>query len=50
MKEQEILNHWNIKRLYWSRRIIKKDGIIYEVYKDKVVVLVVTAIGHYGDK
>jgi toxin YoeB len=35
---------------YWSRRINKKDRIIYKVYEDKVVVLVVSAIGHYGDK
>ncbi len=35
---------------YWSRRINKKDRIIYRVFEDKVVVLVVSAIGHYGDK
>ena len=35
---------------YWSRRINKKDRIIYKVYEDKVLVLVVSAIGHYGDK
>ena len=35
---------------YWSRRINKKDRIIYKVYEDKVVVLVVSAIGHYDDK
>jgi toxin YoeB len=35
---------------YWSRRINQKDRIIYKVYEDKVVVLVVSAIGHYGDK
>jgi len=35
---------------YWSRRINKKDRIIYKVYEDRVVVLVVSAIGHYGDK
>ena len=35
---------------YWSRRINRKDRIIYKVYEDKVVVLVVSAIGHYGDK
>ncbi len=32
---------------YWSRRINKKDRIIYKVYEDKVLVLVVSAIGHY---
>ena len=35
---------------YWSRRLNKNDRIIYKVYEDKVVVLVVSAIGHYGDK
>jgi toxin YoeB len=35
---------------YWSRRINNKDRIIYKVYEDKVLVLVVSAIGHYGDK
>ena len=34
---------------YWSRRINKKDRFIYKVYESKVVVLVVSAIGHYGD-
>ena len=35
---------------YWSRRINKKDRIIYIVYEDKVLVLIVSAIGHYGEK
>ena len=35
---------------YWSRRINKKDRIIYIVHENKVIVLVVSAIGHYGDK
>ena len=35
---------------YWSRRINNKDRIIYKVYHDRVLVLVVSAIGHYGDK
>jgi toxin YoeB len=34
---------------YWSRRINKKDRIIYKVIEDRIVVLVVSAIGHYGD-
>ena len=29
---------------YWSRRINKKDRMVYKVYEDKVVVLVVSAI------
>ena len=35
---------------YWSRRIDKKNRIVYKVYEDKIVVLVVSAIGHYKDK
>ena len=35
---------------YWSRRINKKDRIIYKLYEDKVLVLVVSAIGHCGNK
>ena len=35
---------------YWSRRINRKDRIIYKVFEDRVVVLVVSAIGHYADK
>ena len=35
---------------YWSRRINKKDRIIYRILKDRVIVLIVSAIGHYGDK
>lgn len=35
---------------YWSRRINNKDRIIYKVYEDRVIVMVVSAIGHYGDK
>ena len=35
---------------YWSRRINMKDRIIYKVYEDKVLVLVVSAIGNYGNK
>ena len=34
---------------YWSRRINNKDRIIYRVIEDRVVVLVVSAIGHYED-
>ena len=34
---------------YWSRRINRKHRIIYKVFEDKVIVLIVSAIGHYGD-
>ena len=35
---------------YWSRRINNKDRIIYRVYEKRVIVLIVSALGHYGDK
>jgi toxin YoeB len=35
---------------YWSRRINQKDRLIYRVFEDKVLVEVVSAMGHYSDK
>ena len=35
---------------YWSRRINKRDRLVYRVIEDKVQVLIVSAIGHYGEK
>ena len=32
---------------YWSRRINKKNRLIYEVHDDIVTVVVVSALGHY---
>ena len=34
----------------WSRRITKKHRLVYEIYDTEVVVLVLTAYGHYDDK
>ncbi len=34
----------------WSRRITKKHRLIYEIVEKEVVVIVLTAYGHYGDK
>lgn len=34
----------------WSRRITKKHRLIYEIHDTEVVVLVLTAYGHYSDK
>ena len=34
----------------WSRRITKKHRLVYEIYDDTVVVLVLSAYGHYDDK
>ena len=33
----------------WSRRITKKHRLIYEIHDTEVVVLVLTAYGHYND-
>lgn len=34
----------------YSRRITKKDRLIYDIYDDVVTVLIITAHGHYSDK
>jgi toxin YoeB len=35
---------------YWSRRINRKDRIIYKVFEEKVVVFIASAVGLYGDR
>ncbi len=32
---------------YWSRRLNKKDRLIYQILEDEVIVVVVSALGHY---
>ena len=34
----------------WSRRISKKHRLIYQIFETEVIVLVLTAYGHYEDK
>lgn len=34
----------------WSRRINKKDRLIYEINDNEVIVIVFSALGHYSDK
>ena len=34
----------------WSRQITKKHRLVYEVKENTVVVLVLSAYGHYDDK
>ncbi len=34
----------------WSRHISAKHRLVYEIREDTVVVLVLTAYGHYDDK
>ena len=35
---------------YWSRRVNKKDRLIYFIQNEIITVTVVSAIGHYSDK
>jgi toxin YoeB len=35
---------------YWSRRINKKDRLVYQVEESIVTVYIVSAMGHYEDK
>jgi len=35
---------------YWSRRINRKDRLIYFIEDDVITVTVVSALGHYLDK
>ena len=35
---------------YWSRRINRKDRLIYFIENEIITVTVVSAIGHYHDK
>jgi toxin YoeB len=35
---------------YWSRRINKKDRLVYFIENNIITVTIVSAIGHYGDK
>lgn len=34
----------------WSRRITDKHRLVYEVIEEKILVLVLSTYGHYGDK
>ncbi|MBP2284008.1 toxin YoeB [Flavobacterium sp. CG_23.5] len=34
----------------WSRQVNKKDRLIYEIIDHEVVVIIISAIGHYNDK
>ena len=38
------------KDITYSRHITAHDRIIYNIYDDRIVVLVVTVEGHYDDK
>ena len=34
----------------WSRRITKKHRLVYEIHETEVIVLVLTAYGHYDER
>lgn len=34
----------------WSRQITKKHRLVYRIFETEVIVLVLTAYGHYEDK
>ena len=34
----------------WSRELSKKHRLVYRIYETEVVVLVISAYGHYDDK
>ena len=34
----------------WSRRISKKHRLVYRIYETEIVVLVISAYGHYEDR
>ena len=34
----------------WSRRITKKHRLVYRIFDDAILVLVLRAYGHYDDK
>lgn len=34
----------------WSRKLNKKDRIVYEILDNEVVVLLIQLLGHYDDK
>jgi len=34
----------------WSRRITDKHRLVYRIQEDKIIVLVLSFWGHYGDK
>lgn len=34
----------------WSRRIDKKHRLVYKIVEDKVIIIVLSAYGHYDDR
>ena len=40
----------NDKRGLWARRISRKHRLVYKIEDDKVIVIVISAYGHYDEK
>lgn len=47
-RQPEKLKHQELD--IWSRRINKKDRLIYEIHEEVVTVIVLSVLGHYKDK
>lgn len=45
----ERLKHFKDKEV-WSRKIDKKNRIVYLIKDDELIVLVISMLGHYDDK
>lgn len=46
----ERLKYQEECREIWSRKINKKDRLIYEIIENQIVVEIIQAKGHYDDK
>lgn len=47
--QPERLKHFKDKEV-WSRKIDKKNRIVYLIKDDELIILVVSMLGHYNDK
>lgn len=36
--------------IVWSRKLNKKDRIVYEILETEIIVLIIQLLGHYDDK
>ena len=45
----ELMKHGKFKGL-WSRRITSKHRLVYSIKDDEIIVLILSAKGHYEDK
>lgn len=34
----------------WSRRINKKDRLVYEIFEEEIMITIISSLGHYEDK